>query len=343
MEARAPVPDVSIEKMFLCVDANTVQAHGGAEWQFSAGPSMPEWPQTTPDFTSNNFRAGETDSDFVGTTWGFSDDLLFNADTWEEWDLGFADITTNDDSQAPLSPEETSISPNQFPQPQPAKLWDEQLYISATTSSASESRDGSGLSNMVAGKQRVYAQPRRNGRPPGRRSTTLTGASGQSTGTVPGVLFLGKIDQTRENKKHSNFEPELPAISRSTASPKPAGQAATARKATSQQPEKLRSLHYQAKEKRYHKNTEQQYRLRLNERFSALLKALPDDLVRSASGSSSRSQADMALSKIEILALAKSHIASLEQKQSELKQESLVLRGQQDLFKRLCGREIGNS
>jgi hypothetical protein len=51
----------------------------------------------------------------------------------------------------------------------------------------------------------------------------------------------------------------------------------------------------------------------------------------------------MALSKIEILALAKSHIASLEQKQSELKQESLVLRGQQDLFKRLCGREIGNS
>ncbi len=88
MEARAPVPDVSIEKMFLYVDANTVQAHGGAEWQFSAGHSMPEWPQTTPDFTSNNFRAGETDSDFVGTTWGFSDDILFNADTWEEWDLG---------------------------------------------------------------------------------------------------------------------------------------------------------------------------------------------------------------------------------------------------------------
>jgi hypothetical protein len=93
--------------------------------------------------------------------------------------------------------------------------------------------------------------------------------------------------------------------------------------------------HSRSEEKRYHKDTERQYRLRLNERFSALLKALPDDLVELASGQSGKREADKALTKIDILALAKSHIASLEKEQSELEEESLVLKGQQQLFKRL--------
>ncbi|KAE9379606.1 hypothetical protein N431DRAFT_478570 [Stipitochalara longipes BDJ] len=129
---------------------------------------------------------------------------------------------------------------------------------------------------------------------------------------------LGQMQQAQDNKRHSNLKPELPALSQSTAPP-------------------------QAKDKRYHKDTERQYWLRLNERFSALLKALPDYLVKSASAQSGRSQADKALSKIEILALAKSHITSLEQAQTELKQESSILRGQQDLFTRLCGGGVGGS
>jgi hypothetical protein len=77
--------------------------------------------------------------------------------------------------------------------------------------------------------------------------------------------------------------------------------------------------------------------MRLNERFSELLRALPEDVVESASGHSGRSGGDRGLTKIEILALAKAHIATLEKAQSELEEESLVLRGQQELFKRLFG------
>ena len=75
--------------------------------------------------------------------------------------------------------------------------------------------------------------------------------------------------------------------------------------------------------------------MRLNERYSDPLKALPDDLAGSASGQSGRSQADKALSKIEILALAKSHMTSLEKTQTELEQESSVFRGS-----KICSRDF---
>ena len=121
MEARAPVPDVSIEKMFLCVGANTVQAHGGAEWQFSAGPSMPKWPQRSTDLKSNSFGASISDSGFTGgSTWDFSNDALWNAGVWEDWDLELAATTAPDsDFPASVSPGDNSFLPNHLLQPQP--------------------------------------------------------------------------------------------------------------------------------------------------------------------------------------------------------------------------------
>jgi hypothetical protein len=86
-------------------------------------------------------------------------------------------------------------------------------------------------------------------------------------------------------------------------------------------------------DKRYHKDTERQYRSRLNDAFSVLLNAIPQGLVASATGVSGNGQEENAATKMEILDLAKTHIASLEKTQSELKEESLLLRGQVALSK----------
>lgn len=151
------------------------------------------------------------------------------------------------------------------------------------------------------------------------------------------------MQQLQDDKAPPNLNSNSPAVSRSTASPKSSDRFATTWLASSRQPDDQTTPPPQPKDKRYHKDTERQYRLRPNQKFSALLKALPDDLVESASSHPGRSQADKALTKIEILALAKSYIASLEKTQTELEEESLVLRGRQELFKRLFGGGMGDS
>jgi hypothetical protein len=147
------------------------------------------------------------------------------------------------------------------------------------------------------------------------------------------------MKQVQDDEAQSDLNSKSPVVSRSVASRKSSNRFATTSLASSRQPDDQTNPPPQHKDKRPHKDTECQYRLRLNQNFSALLKALPDDLVESASGHSGRSQADKALTKIEILALAKSHIVSLEKTQAGLEEENMVQRGQEELFKRLMVEE----
>jgi hypothetical protein len=160
--------------------------------------------------------------------------------------------------------------------------------------------------------------------------------SGQIPYSIPGNVFSGRMEPIRDGKDQLDLELEPSSVSQSMTSPESPDEFATTKTSSSRRSNQI-TPSIQGKRNRYHKDTERQYRMRLNERFSELLKALPEDVVESASGYSVNSQGDRGLTKIEILALAKAHIATLEKAQSELEEESLVLRGQQQLFKRLFG------
>jgi hypothetical protein len=64
-----------------------------------------------------------------------------------------------------------------------------------------------------------------------------------------------------------------------------------------------------------------------------LLNTIPRGLIVSATGVSGNGQEEKATTNMEILELAKTNIASLEKTQSEIKEESLLLRGQVALSK----------
>jgi hypothetical protein len=124
MDVRFPTLDEPPEKACSGVKRSTVQAYAEAlpvGWQFSAGPSMPKWPQRSNDFISNSFGASISDSGFMGvSTRDFSDDALWNAGVWENWDLELAATTApNSDFPASVSPGDDSPLPNHFPNPSP--------------------------------------------------------------------------------------------------------------------------------------------------------------------------------------------------------------------------------
>ena len=85
--------------------------------------------------------------------------------------------------------------------------------------------------------------------------------------------------------------------------------------------------------KKYHSGTEHRYRAKINDQFTALLEALPSEMVTPGAGHSSNG--DRNVSKMEVLDLAQTYINTLEKRQSELTEESLVLNGQLQLLKRL--------
>ncbi|KAH8755616.1 hypothetical protein F5882DRAFT_385254 [Hyaloscypha sp. PMI_1271] len=342
MDVRFPTLDELPEKACSGVNRSTVQAYAETlpvGWQFSAGPSMPKWPQRSNDFISNSLGVSISDSGFMGgSTWDFSDDALWNAGVWENWDLELAAATApTSDFPASVSSGDDSFLPNHFPQPQPANNWGCEDFVTATTESSEKFDVNLKGSNTFAGKQRAYEPSQSSERPPGRRSDLLLRTSGPVVNTTPGTISLGRMQQGQDNKITNHGKSESTAVSQFITSPRSPDRLEPTSRDASQQSEEGTPPPPQPKDRRYHKDTERQYRLRLNERFSALLQALPDEIVESASGHSGRSKAEKALTKVEILTLAKSYIASLEQTHVELEEESLVLRGQQELFKRLCG------
>lgn len=84
-------------------------------------------------------------------------------------------------------------------------------------------------------------------------------------------------------------------------------------------------------QKQSHKGTEKKYRSKLNDEFTTLFQALPQKHLGAGVGGEFSS----GMSKAETLQLAISHIEMLEKQQKELKQESLVLKGQVGLFESL--------
>jgi len=77
-----------------------------------------------------------------------------------------------------------------------------------------------------------------------------------------------------------------------------------------------------------HQETEKTYRTKLNDGFTSLFKALPEDYVASGTGGELAS----GVSKLATLQLALDRISILEQQEKQLSQESLVLRAQVRLF-----------
>jgi hypothetical protein len=166
MDVRFPTFDEPPEKACSGVNQSTVQAYAEAlrvGWQSSAGPSIPKWPQRSNDFISNSFGASISDSGFLGgSTWDFSDDALWKAGVWENWDLELAATTApNSDFPASVSPGDNSFLPNYFPQPQPANNWGCEDYVTATTESSEKFDVNLNGSNIFAGKQRAYEPSQR--------------------------------------------------------------------------------------------------------------------------------------------------------------------------------------
>jgi hypothetical protein len=80
-----------------------------------------------------------------------------------------------------------------------------------------------------------------------------------------------------------------------------------------------------------HKVTEKRYRSKLNDEFSTLLQALPDKHIAAIFGG----ELGTAVSKVETLHLAKTHIGVLETEQEQLNKENIVLKGQVCLFEKM--------
>lgn len=337
--------DDNSERALSKVQGDTVQeiesVEQPARWEFSAGPMMPEWPQQNTDFTPrstehtpNTFGASGPNRELLNDTWNFSEGALWDLGVWQNWDLDLGDLTAPvPDFQGTVTPtNNNSFSPVLSQQPQFAINLENIDYAAAAPRLSSNMGDPLNTSRLSNEKQRAYENPQSIGR---QRSNLIIRTPGQASNSLPNSPALGPMQQVQDNSGPPNPNPESPKVLQSGESPKSPDFFGTASLASSRQSKNQTPPHPRSKEKRYHKDTERQYRLRLNERYSALLKALPDDLVELASGQSGRSEADKALTKIDILALAKSHIASLEKEQSELEEESLVLKGQQLLFKRL--------
>lgn len=343
MEARVSLVDDTAEDASIVIERNGAQASQDgprpAVWQVSAGPSPPGWPRTpTERPLSTPCAVGNLANGSMNNTWDLLDDPLWDSSPWKDWDLDPCQfMVASSVFQPAVSPSDDSPSTTTFQQSNLADGSNQPNQFATTSGTSFNFDERLDRSSKLVGKKKADEPFRSRGIPPGRRSDVLMRTS---VNTIPGTISLGRM---RHFQAPSTLESRPPALSQSAGSSMSPKDLVASASTISPQPEDQSPLRFQIKDKRHHKDTERQYRLRLNKQFSALLKALPDNVIESASGQSGRTQAEKALTKIEILALAKSHIASLEQTQAELEEESLVLRGQQELFKSLCGGDIGGS
>jgi hypothetical protein len=337
-----------VEMDFLGINRNTDQAAQTAGLpsarQFSSGSVMPEWLQRFDELsnTADVFGATTSDSVFMGGTWGFSEDPLWNIGVWEDWDLNPGELgNLNFSGEEHISPSIHSLSAgnhqqlespaNREPKYEPVKTCETSSKVDNTPNDSSD----------IAGGMRASASCGDGRRPPGKRSSLLSCTSGPPVNYVGGNISSGRIRGVRDATDQLSVK-FVSAISDLKSPSKSPDQFAINAATSSPQSDDQNNPPIQANRIRSRKDTERHYRLRLNEKFSALLKALPTDLVVSASGYPGGTQGDSFLTKVEILTLAKIYIATLEKAQAELTEESLVLRAQQELFKRLFEDLGGN-
>ncbi|KAF8861713.1 hypothetical protein BDZ45DRAFT_723817 [Acephala macrosclerotiorum] len=280
---------------------NTTQAtqatSSASGWQFLVGPITPTWPRRYDETPLQSDFAGQTLNAFTGSTWDLLDDALWNATAWEQWDK-----TGESDSPAT-----------------------EPSFASSNSS----------RSNTFARNSQLW---------PGLEPETdsVAGSNGQRVplanhDNIPYTICFESIPDPSNNtigkRNHATaYRASRTALHR-TISPKLSVDWSASGLTLLPPSADLTEPPPRPTDKRYHKDTERQYRSRLNNAFSVLLNATPEGLVVAATGVSGNGQEEKAATKMEILDFAKTHITSLETRRLELEEESLLLRGQVALSK----------
>jgi hypothetical protein len=298
-----------------------------ASWSFSLNPEAPEWPQNILD---TSLTAGLS-SPPLDNSWDHFDASFDDADLWGEWDnletpasgtfesVGSTSTLDYDGSTpASRSQQLSDFTPEFFGDdgmisvPEDAEIIKVRRKFGGT---AIQSDSNASISNATPGTQ-PFRKPSQCKKASTRKST---------------------ISQTRPPRVSSQNPQRGPASSM-TRSGNPSSRPIAQPRRTSNpssstsSPDQPTTSTGMAK-KKYHSGTEHRYRTKINDQFTALLEALPSEMVTSGVGRSGKG--DRNVSKMEVLDLAHTYISTLEKRQSELAEDNLVLNGQLQLLKRL--------
>lgn len=308
-----------------------------SEWGFPTVSTAPHWPQTYSDTSVSTLSTGGIFTPTAATEWNPSDASFENPGMWDEWDelevpdIGVLNSTGTSFSlgSGPAPPTvgqlgsgEMPVVANPFqsmPTTQQPSSWEAQIMPSSgyplDLPEASWALYAPAEPQRSSPSQTVQQDTRK----PARRNSAKS-----TRGIPPKPLNKRSLVLTAPPLKSPL---KTPTRYRKSSTSSLGGSYPTPDSITTATGD-ISTASRQERGK-----TEQKYRSNLNDHFDTLLEALPQELVSVASGIGARS--DKPVSKIDILDLAQKHIHELERQQAELKEESLVLRGQTELFQRL--------
>jgi hypothetical protein len=296
-----------------------------AGWSFSLNPGAPEWPQNSLDAP---LTAGLS-SHPLDSSWNHFDASFDHEDLWKEWDnletpasgtfegVGSTPMLDHDGSTpASRSQQLSDFTPEFFGDdgmisvPEDAEIIGVRRKFGGT---AIQSDSDASISNAPPQPSRKPSQCKKSPTKKGTVSQTQRPrVSSQDPQREPGSSMIRSVNPS----------------SRPIAQPRRTSNPSS----STSSPDQPKSSPGMVK-KKYHSGTEHRYRTKINDQFTALLEALPGEMVTSGVGRSGKG--DRNVSKMEVLDLAQTYINTLEKRQSELTEESLVLNGQLQLVKRL--------
>jgi hypothetical protein len=307
------------------------QSHRGtgfeAGWSFSLNPGAPEWPQKILDAPLTACLSSQP----LDSSWNHFDASFDDAGLWREWDnletpasgtlerVGSTSMLHYDDSTpASRSQQLSDFTPEFFGDdgmisvPEDAEIMEAGRNFGGT---AIQSDSNASISNAPPGAP-PSRKPSQCKKSPTRKST------------------MSQTKPPRVSSQSPQTEPASSMIRSGNPSSRPIAQPRRASNPSSStssldQPKSSTGM----AKKKYHSGTEHRYRAKINDQFTALLEALPSEMVTSGAGNLGKG--DRNVSKMEVLDLAQTYINTLEKRQSELTEESLVLNGQLQLLKRL--------
>jgi hypothetical protein len=298
-----------------------------AGWSFSLNPGAPEWPQNTLDAS---LAAGLSSPPF-DNSWNHFDASFDDADLWREWDnletpaskaserVGSTSMLDYDGSTpASRSQQLSDFTPKFFGDdgmisvPEDVEIIEVRRKFGET---AILSDSNASISNAPPGAQ-PSRKPSQCKKAPTRKGT------------------MSQTHQPRVSSQNPQRVPSSSMIRSGNPSSRPIAQPRRTSNPSSStsSPDQPKSSTGIAK-KKYHSGTEHRYRAKINDQFTALLEALPSEMITSGAGRLGKG--DKNVSKMEVLDLAQTYIDALEKRQSELTEENLVLNGQLQLLTRL--------
>jgi hypothetical protein len=298
-----------------------------AGWSFSPDPGAPKWPQNILDAP---LTAGLS-SHPLDSSWNHFDASFDDVDLWREWDnletptsgtfervASTSMLDYDGSTPASRSQQLSDFTPEFFGDdamisvPEDAETIGVRRKFGGT---AIQSDSNASISNTPP-----RAQPSR------KPSQCKKAPKGKST--------TSKTQPLRVTTQNPQREPASSMVWSGKSSSRPIAQPKRTSNPNSStsSPDQPKLSTGMAK-KKYHSGTEHRYRAKINDQFTALLEALPSEMVTSGAGYSCKG--DRNVSKMDVLGLAQTYINTLEKRQSELTEESLVLNGQLQLLKRL--------